>query len=146
MMDGGHATGDGLRSAIYVIRAFLASGKSSLAELAESIHKYPQVIASAFVAEKIDLDQLDRVQEIRKDIENNLVGLTRINLRYSGTEPKVRLMLEADNRHTVEELANRAFTLCEVIQAETGTPEDSFLEVLNVTQGGLISRSSKDIL
>lgn len=141
LMDDGHATGDGLRSAIYLIRAFLSSRKSSLAELAESINKYPQVIASAFVAEKIALDRLDRVQQIRAQMDVDLPGLTRLNLRYSGTEPKVRLMLEADTRHSVEDLANKAFTLCEAVQAETGTPSGSFLEVLNVTRGGLIPRS-----
>ena len=142
LMDGGHATGDGLRSAIFLVRAFLASGKSTLAELAESIHKYPQVIASAVVAEKIDLDQLDRVQALRQSIEQDLSGLTRLNLRYSGTEPKVRLMLEADTRHSVEELAQKAFTLCEAVQAETDTPAKSHLEVLNVTRGGLVPRSA----
>ncbi len=142
LMDADHSTGDGLRSAIYLIRAFLSTGKQTLAELAESIQKYPQVIASAIVAEKLDLDQLDRVQSQRKAIEADLPGLTRLNLRYSGTEPKVRLMLEADNRHTFEELANRAFDLCEAVQAETGTPKGSFLEVLNVSQGGLIERSA----
>ena len=140
LMDGDHATGDGLRSAIYLIRAFQASGSKSLAALAESINKYPQVIASAVVAEKKDLDQLVRVQQIRQAVEASLPGLTRLNLRYSGTEPKVRLMLEADNRHSVEELAEKAFRLCEAVQAETGTSPGGFLEVLNVTRGGLIPR------
>ena len=141
LMDGEHATGDGLRSAVFMIRAFLSSGKETLAELAESIHKYPQVIASAIVAEKIDLDTLDRVQDLRQGIEGDLPGLTRLNLRYSGTEPKVRLMLEADTRHTVEELASRAFALCEAVQAETGTKKGAFIEVLNVTRGGLIPKA-----
>jgi phosphoglucosamine mutase len=140
LMDGDHATGDGLRSAVYLIRAFLSSGKHTLAELAESIQKFPQVIASALVAEKIELDQLDRVQKLQRRIEEDLPGLTRLNLRYSGTEPKVRLMLEADNRHTVEDLAHKAFSLCEAVQVETGTPEGRFMEVLNVTRGGLIPR------
>lgn len=143
LMDGGHATGDGIRSAIYLIRAFLASGADSLAELAESIHKYPQVIASARVAEKIDLATLDPVQALEAAIKAELPGLTRLNLRYSGTEPKVRLMMEADTRHTEAELAKRAFALCEAVQAATGTPEGSFLEVLNVTRGGLVARPEK---
>jgi phosphoglucosamine mutase len=140
LMDGGHATGDGLRSAVFVIRAFLSSGKESLVELADSIHKYPQVIASAAVTEKIELEKLGKVKDLREQINTHLPGLTRLNLRYSGTEPKVRLMLEADNRHTVEELASRAFALCEAVQAETGTPAGSFIEVLNVTRGGLLPR------
>ena len=140
LMDDDHATGDGIRSAIYMIRAFLSSGQDTLAALAESINKYPQVIASAVVAEKIDLEQLELVQKERESIEKSLPGLTRLNLRYSGTEPKVRLMLEADNRHTIEALADKAFALCEAVQTATGTPAGSFLEVLNVTRGGLVER------
>jgi len=140
LMDSEHATGDGLRSAIYLIKAFLASGKATLAELAESINKYPQVIASAVVIEKIDLDQLEDVQRLKEEIIHELPGLTRLNLRYSGTEPKVRLMLEADNRHTEQALAAYAYKLCEAVQAATGTPSGSPLEVLNVTRGGLVAR------
>lgn len=140
LMDEAHATGDGLRSAIYVIRAFIASGRATLAELAESIHKYPQVIASAVVAEKLDLDDLAQIRELKDGMQAALPGLTRLNLRYSGTEPKVRLMLEADNRHTESELAKHAFELCAAVQESTGTPLGSFLEVLNVTRGGLVEK------
>ena len=143
IMDANHATGDGIRSGIYLIRAFLDSGAETLAELADSIHKFPQVIASARVGEKIDLETLDRVQTMKTAIENDLAGLTRLNLRYSGTEPKVRLMMEADTRHTESELAERAFALCEAVQEATKTPNGSFLEVLNVTRGGLVPRPEK---
>jgi len=140
LMDETHATGDGLRSAIYLIRALMDSGRPSLAELAESINKYPQVIASALVVEKINLESLDQVRAAQANLEQALPGLTRLNLRYSGTEPKVRLMLEADTRHTEADLAQQAFALCEAVQKATGTPADSLLEVLNVTRGGLVHR------
>jgi phosphoglucosamine mutase len=140
LMDAEHATGDGIRSAIYMFRAYLASGQTSLAALAESINKYPQVIASAVVAEKKGLDQLPEVAAMQDEIHASLPGLTRLNLRYSGTEPKVRLMLEADNRHTEAELAEKAFALCAAVQEATGTPEGKPLEVLNVTRGGLVQR------
>ncbi len=140
LMDDNHTTGDGIRSAIYLIRAYLANNRERLADLAESINKYPQVIASAVVAKKIDLDQLDTVKVLQERIKNDLPGLTRLNLRYSGTEPKVRLMLEADTRHTEEELAEKAFVLCEAVQEATGTPSGAFLEVLNVTRGGLVEK------
>jgi len=140
LMDGQHATGDGLRSAIYVIRTYLASKPDTLAQMAESINKYPQVIASAYVNEKIALDRLESVADCQANIREALTGLTRLNLRYSGTEPKVRLMLEADNRHSEAELALHAFALCEAVQEATSTPAGSFLEVLNVTSGGLLDR------
>ncbi|MBR9985985.1 MAG: hypothetical protein KFF68_08750, partial [Desulfosarcina sp.] len=141
LMDEHHTTGDGLRSAIYLIRAYLASGRQTLSELAESIHKYPQVIASAVVAEKINLEGLESVTALKKKIKEDLPGVTRLNLRYSGTEPKVRLMLEADNRHSEADLAQVAFVLCEAVQTATKTPPGSHLEVLNVTHGGLVDRA-----
>jgi hypothetical protein len=52
----------------------------------------------------------------------------------------VRLMLEADTRHTEAELAEKAYALCEAVQAGTNTPAGSRLEVLNVSRGGLIPR------
>lgn len=140
LMDQGHKTGDGIRSAIYMVRAYLNSKRDTLSALAESINKYPQVIASAQVAEKIALEQLENVQTTKASLKKALPGLTRLNLRYSGTEAKVRLMLEADNRHTEAELAEQAYILCEAVQNATGTPEGSFLEVLNVTRGGLVER------
>ena len=140
LMDDQHSTGDGLRSAIYLIKAYLASGQVSLTDLADSIHKFPQVIASAVVAEKIPLEQLESVKQEREGLKRSLPGLTRLNLRYSGTESKVRLMLEADNRHTESELAEKAFVMCATVQAATGTPAGSPLEVLNVTSGGLVNR------
>jgi phosphoglucosamine mutase len=140
LMDESHATGDGIRSALYLMRAFLNSGRERLADLAESIHKYPQVIASAIVAQKSDLEQLESVKALERAINDRLPGLTRMNLRYSGTEPKVRLMLEADNRHSEGELAEMAFALCEAIQLATDTPSGAFLEVLNVTRGGLVEK------
>jgi phosphoglucosamine mutase len=142
LMDGGHATGDGLRSAIYLIRAYLASEANSLMQMADGIHKFPQVIASAFVKEKIELDRLEEVMACQAEIREALTGLTRLNLRYSGTEPKVRLMLEADNSLSEAELAQHAFALCGAVQQATGTPVGSFLEVLNVTRGGLVERTS----
>ncbi len=141
LMDSDHSTGDGIRSAIYLIRAYLASGQPTLAALAESIHKYPQVIASATVDVKIELEKLPDVMRLKGKIQKELIGLTRLNLRYSGTEPKVRLMLEADNRHTEDELAQKAFALCRAVQTATHTPEGSFIEVLNVTRGGLVAES-----
>ena len=51
------------------------------------------------MSQKIDLEELEDVVALRKALRDELPGLTRINLRYSGTEPMVRLMLEADTPH-----------------------------------------------
>jgi hypothetical protein len=47
-------------------------------------------------------------------------------------------MLEADTRHSEQDLAEYAWKICHIVQAESGTPEGAAVEVLNVTRGGLM--------
>ncbi|MFA5612751.1 MAG: hypothetical protein WDA04_07845, partial [Anaerolineaceae bacterium] len=79
-------------------------------------------------------------QERLEQMKEELPGLVQWNSRYSGTEPKYRLMLEADLRNSAQEVAKVAWEVCDLIQKLTNTPSGSKIEVLNVTQGGLIPR------
>ncbi len=126
---------------LFVLRVMMESGEQRLASLADRIQKYPQMVASCDVAKKIPLDDLKALSERFKTLRENLPGLVEINSRYSGTEDKYRLMLEADTRHTADELAKIAWEICELVQAETGTPVGSKIEVLNVADGGLIAKA-----
>lgn len=141
LLDQNHHTGDGLRTMLFVLRVMMESGEQRLASLADRIQKYPQMVASCDVAKKIPLDDLKALSERFKTLRENLPGLVEINSRYSGTEDKYRLMLEADTRHTADELAKIAWEICELVQAETGTPAGSKIEVLNVADGGLIAKA-----
>jgi len=141
IMDKTHRTGDGIRSALFLIKAFLESGSETLSSLANSINKFPQLIASCYVESKPDISQIQAINDLKTKMQENLPGLVRMNLRYSGTEPKFRLMLEADNRHQMAELAAYAWQVCETIQRETQTPAGAPIEVLNVTSGGLLSKA-----
>lgn len=69
---------------------------------------------------------------------SELPGLTRKSLRYSGTEPKFRVMLEADKRHTEQDLAEKAWQICRIVQAASGMEANANIEILNVTRGGLM--------
>lgn len=140
LLDDQHSTGDGIRAGIYLVRALLDSGKKRLADLAATFAKYPQVIGSATVAAKPKLDEIDGLQPLMDALKTDLPGLQRSSLRYSGTEPKVRLMLEADTRHSEADLAEKAWQICTLIQKATNTPEDAPLEVLNVSRGGFFTR------
>lgn len=118
--DEDHTTGDGIYTALYVASVLAASGGRSFSELARGMEKLPQVIASARVPQKKELSELpgytaarDRLQEILGD------GAT-LNVRYSGTEPVVRVMIEAGRPHEVTDLALYAFRLCRTVQEETG--------------------------
>lgn len=139
LLDEAHPTGDGLRTALFMLRVMVDEG-ASLASLANRIQKYPQLVASCDVAEKRPLDSLPAVTTRLQMIKNALPGLVGLNSRYSGTENKYRLMLEADTRHSAAELANIAWEICELVQNETGTAPGSKIEVLNVAEGGLMPR------
>ena len=73
-------------------------------------------------------------------MKEELPGLVQWNSRYSGTEPKYRLMLEADQRSSAQDVVRVAWEICDLIQELTNTPAGAKIEVLNVSQGGLMPR------
>ena len=111
-----------------------------MAALASRIQKYPQMVASCNVASKPDLQAIDPLKAKLDEIKQRLPGLVQLNSRYSGTEPKYRLMIETDTRHSTHELAVICWEVCDLIQHETGTPPGAKIEVLNVSAGGLVPR------
>jgi len=144
LMDSDHKTGDGIRSALYIMHAYLEAGMGSLFEMADSINKYPQLVASANVENKPDLESIVPLKEAVLAMITELPGLTRKSLRYSGTEPKFRVMLEADKRHTEQELTEKAWQICRIVQTASDTNENALIEILNVTRGGLMYPTIKE--
>lgn len=142
LFDEAHVTGDGMRTALFVMRAFLESGPASMAEFAAGIGKTPQVIASADVGRGPRLDKFALA-----DIETRMLagnpGLTRINLRYSGTEPKFRAMLESDGQQSEEALADIALKICRQVQAVAGMEHaQADVEIQDCSRGGLLKGST----
>ncbi|MCB9519372.1 MAG: phosphoglucosamine mutase [Myxococcales bacterium] len=89
-----HATtGDGLVAAIEILNVMVARQRP-LSELASIMKRYPQVLLNRGVKSKPPIDSLARVQRAIADAEAALAGDGRVLVRYSGTEPKVRVMLE----------------------------------------------------
>ena len=140
LLDEHHRTGDGLRTAVFMLQVLLQQEQPSLASLASHIQKYPQMVASCNVANKLDLKTIAPLQSKLDEIKHRLPGLVQLNSRYSGTEPKYRLMIETDTRHSPHELAIICWEVCDLIQRETGTPPGAKIEVLNVSAGGLVPR------
>jgi phosphoglucosamine mutase len=140
LLDEHHRTGDGLRTAVFMLRVLLQQEQPSMAALAASIQKYPQMVASCNVASKLDLKTMVPLQAMLEEIKQRLPGLVQLNSRYSGTEPKYRLMLETDTRHSTHDLAVICWEVCDLIQRETGAPPGAKIEVLNVSAGGLVPR------
>lgn len=106
-------TGDGLLTALQVARIVADAGRS-FEDLLEPFQRFPQLLLNVPVAHKPDLDDLPRVVESRHDVERTLGDRGRLVLRYSGTEPKVRIMIEGEDEAEIERLAHQ---LAEVLSS-----------------------------
>jgi phosphoglucosamine mutase len=93
-------TGDGLCTALNVLRTVALTGRT-LADLAGDLTAYPQVLLNVRVREKADLKSLPPVAAIIKRVESRLAGHGRLLVRYSGTEPLLRVMLEGQDEHEI---------------------------------------------
>lgn len=99
-----HSSGDGIIAALQVLHAVVASQRS-LAEFGAELVLYPQVLINVTVAQRIDLQANVAIQNSVKLAEDSLNGSGRVLLRASGTEPKIRVMVEGSNRTQVQQLA-----------------------------------------
>ncbi|MEE9444790.1 MAG: phosphoglucosamine mutase [Cocleimonas sp.] len=99
------ATGDGTIAALQVLHAMIDMGKS-LKDIKKVMSKYPQTLVNVRIKEKIDLDSNTKIQDAVKTAEKQMGNRGRVLLRASGTEPLIRVMVEADNVDETEQLAN----------------------------------------
>jgi phosphoglucosamine mutase len=86
-------TGDGLITAMHVLDTMAATGKE-LSELAGALVVYPQVLLNVRVREKVALNEVPAVADAIARVERRLANQGRLLVRYSGTEPLLRIMLE----------------------------------------------------
>jgi phosphoglucosamine mutase len=98
-------TGDGLIAALQIIAVILRTGKP-LSELRLILNKYPQVLRNVTVREKVPFERFHRLSARLQEAESKLSGKGRILLRYSGTEPKARLLLEGPDADELHNLAD----------------------------------------
>jgi len=112
------ATGDGLLTAVQTAAMVQAAGRP-LSELLAGFRRYPQTLVNVRVARKPDLAALPRVAAAARAVEDALGADGRLVLRYSGTEPLARVMIEGPDQETVESLAAR---LAGVLADELGRP------------------------
>lgn len=100
-----NTTGDGLISAMQVLGIMVKKGKS-LSELCDFIETYPQTLKNVAVSKKIPLEELNKTSALITSIEKDLGSSGRVLVRYSGTENKLRVMLEGKDQDKIELLAN----------------------------------------
>ena len=109
-------TGDGIITALQVLRIMMDTGKP-LSELKKCLTKYPQAQRNLKVASKPPLEQLSEVSRLMAEAEADLGGKGRVLLRYSGTEPKVRLLIEGRDLGRIDRQADR---IAEALQTAIG--------------------------
>jgi phosphoglucosamine mutase len=94
-------TGDGMATALAVMRVMADSGRE-LADLAADLVTFPQTLVNVRVREKVDVATVPAVAEAMQRVEQALAGRGRLLVRYSGTEPLLRIMIEGENQATVQ--------------------------------------------
>jgi phosphoglucosamine mutase len=99
-------TGDGLVSALQILRLMTGSGKP-LSELRKVLQKYPQAQRAVAVKSKPPLETVPEVQAAIAAAEQALAPRGRVLVRYSGTEPKLRILLEGREAALLEDHADR---------------------------------------
>jgi phosphoglucosamine mutase len=98
-------TGDGLISALQILSIMDATGKR-LSELRGVLEKYPQEQRNIPVREKLPFEQYPAIMKQLGSAKACLAGSGRVVLRYSGTEPKARLLLEGSDHGVLKKLAD----------------------------------------
>lgn len=97
-------TGDGIIAALQVLKAMRTSGKS-LHDLKSVMTKYPQTLINVPTRQKINLDEVESIQDAVRQVELQLGNRGRVLLRASGTEPLIRVMVEGEDTVETAQLA-----------------------------------------
>jgi len=108
--------GDGMITSLCLGRA-LRDTQKSLAQLTAGFQRYPQVLVNVRVREKKDFNDLPSVRVTAKGVEEQLSHNGRLLLRYSGTEPLARIMIEGQQQREIESYAAQ---IAEAISREIG--------------------------
>ena len=110
-------TGDGLVCALQMLRIMKATD-SLLSKLARCWTRYPQLVVNVRVREKTPFEKLNGVLQLVADAEKEVAtGGGRVLLRYSGTEPKARLLIEGRDKAVLERHSQK---ICEAIKSQVG--------------------------
>lgn len=95
------ATGDGLATALGVLRVMDTTGQA-LADLTSGLVTYPQTLVNVRVREKVPVESVPAVSAAVDRVEHALAGRGRLLVRYSGTEPLLRIMIEGEDQASIQ--------------------------------------------
>ena len=108
--------GDGMITALSLIRA-LRDSEKSLGQMTAGFQRFPQILLNVRVREKRPFADLPPVQAAVREVEEELQNRGRLLLRYSGTEPLARVMIEGEHQHQIESYAEK---IASAIEREIG--------------------------
>jgi phosphoglucosamine mutase len=109
-------TGDGLVTAMNVLRVMAETGQP-LHELAAGMRAFPQVLVNVRVREKPDWETVPAIARAAARVEARLAGRGRLLVRYSGTEPLLRVMIEGERAAEIEAWASE---IADAVRATIG--------------------------
>jgi phosphoglucosamine mutase len=109
-------TGDGILTALRVLEAMRSTGQS-LDDLTAGFVVYPQILVNVRISHKKPLAELVQTREAIRAAEEDMNGSGRVLVRFSGTEPLARVMVEGPQHAQVDRLANR---IADVLKLELG--------------------------
>lgn len=108
--------GDGMITTIGLLRA-MRDQNASLTDLTKGFQRYPQLLVNVRVRERRPFEDLPSVQKLAREVEESLGDRGRLLLRYSGTEPLARVMIEGESQPQIEAQAR---ALADAIKSEIG--------------------------
>jgi len=111
-----HTTGDGILTALQLLSVMKKEDKS-LFELSKVMRTFPQVLINVKVRRKAPLEEVPELKAVIADVEEELAGKGRVLVRYSGTQPVCRVMLEGPDENETKRLANK---IAKVVEDKLG--------------------------
>lgn len=99
-------TGDGILTSIKILEAMIAND-ATLSELVADYQEIPQVLHNVRVVKKEDFQNFTEIRDAIEEVKLLLGDSGRMNVRYSGTEPLARIMIEGEDQGKIEEYARR---------------------------------------
>lgn len=109
-------TGDGILSALKLLAVMRRTIKP-LSELADVMIALPQVLCNTRVRDKVDINSIDEISVRIKAVEDKLGNEGRVLIRYSGTEPLLRVMIEGQDKYEITTWANE---ICDLVKKHIG--------------------------
>jgi phosphoglucosamine mutase len=101
-----------MTTTLFLLRAMREAG-ASLEQLCAGFTRYPQVLVNVRVGEKRPFQEVAEIEAEARRTEAALAGEGRLLLRYSGTEPLARIMIEGRRQDEIERLAKNLATVIE---------------------------------